>query len=45
MERAAFLEMNEYKRSLLEELNRRTSILLVGGMAISFIFFGANCQG
>ena len=42
MERAAFLEMNEYKRSLLEEINRRTSFVLVVGMAITFMAAGAK---
>jgi hypothetical protein len=45
MERAAFLEMNEYKRSYLEELNRRTSILLVAGMAVTFMIAGAKLSG
>ena len=34
MERAAFLETNELKQSLAEEINRRTSILLIAGMAM-----------
>ena len=45
MERAAFLEMNEYKRALLDEMNRRTSLLLVGGMAITFVILGAKIGG
>jgi hypothetical protein len=45
MERAAFLEMNEYKRSLLDEINRRTSILLVAGMAVTFMITGAKLSG
>lgn len=45
MERAAFLEMNEYKRSLLDELNRRTSIFLTLGMAVTFMVVGAKLSG
>ena len=45
MERAAFLEMDEYKRSLLEEQNLRTSILLVAGMAVTFMIAGAKLNG
>ena len=42
MQRAAFLGMNEFKRNLLEEMNRRTSLLLITGMALSFMFAGAK---
>ncbi len=42
MERAAFLEMSEFKRSLLEEMNHRTSILLVVGMAVTFMIAGVS---
>ena len=45
LERAAFLEMNEYKRSLLEELNRRASILLFAGMAMTLTIAGAELNG
>ena len=45
MERAAFLEMNVYKRSLLQEFNHRNSILLVGAMAVSFMVAGAKMDG
>jgi hypothetical protein len=42
MERAAFLDVNEYKRSLREEISRRTSILLTAGMAVTFMTAGAK---
>jgi hypothetical protein len=45
MERAAFIAMNEYKRNLLEELNRRTSNVMVAGMAVSFTLAGAKIGG
>ena len=45
IERAAFLERIEYKRSLLEELNRRVSILLFAGMAMTLMIAGAELNG